>query len=68
MQRTEAVLLTALIFLGFNVAWLFLFAPLGASGTAKNSRAPPRGAHPAVTARAHSSVSWPSISGRCFLR
>jgi hypothetical protein len=29
MQRTEAVLLTALIFLGFNVAWLFLFTPLG---------------------------------------
>jgi hypothetical protein len=28
MQRTVAVLLTALIFLGFNVAWLFLFAPL----------------------------------------
>jgi hypothetical protein len=26
--RTEAVLLTALIFLGFNIAWLFLFAPL----------------------------------------
>ena len=28
MQRTVAVLLTALIFLGFNVAWLFLFGPL----------------------------------------
>ena len=28
MQRTEAVLLTALLFIGFNVAWLFLFAPL----------------------------------------
>jgi hypothetical protein len=28
MQRTEAVLLTALIFLGFNIAWLFLFTPL----------------------------------------
>jgi hypothetical protein len=28
LQRTEAVLLTALIFLGFNVAWLFLFTPL----------------------------------------
>jgi hypothetical protein len=27
MQRTVAVLLTALVFLGFNVAWLFLFAP-----------------------------------------
>jgi hypothetical protein len=28
MERTEAVLLTTLIFLGFNVAWLFLFVPL----------------------------------------
>lgn len=28
MERTDAVLLTALIFLGFNVAWLFLFVPL----------------------------------------
>jgi hypothetical protein len=28
VERTEAVLLTALIFLGFNVAWLFLFVPL----------------------------------------
>ena len=27
-ERTAAVLLTSLIFLGFNVAWLFLFAPL----------------------------------------
>jgi hypothetical protein len=31
MQRTVAVLLTALIFLGFNVAWLFLFAPLASA-------------------------------------
>jgi hypothetical protein len=31
MQRTVAVLLTALIFLGFNVAWLFLFTPLTAT-------------------------------------
>ena len=30
MERTEAVLLTALVFVGFNVAWLFLFAPLAA--------------------------------------
>jgi hypothetical protein len=30
MERTEAVLLTALVFVGFNVAWLFLFAPLTA--------------------------------------
>ena len=30
MQRAEAVLLTALVFVGFNVAWLFLFAPLTA--------------------------------------
>jgi hypothetical protein len=28
MQRTVAVLLTALIFVGFNVAWQFLFVPL----------------------------------------
>jgi hypothetical protein len=34
MQRTEAVLLTALIFLGFNVAWLFLFTPLRAAEAA----------------------------------
>lgn len=27
-ERAAAVLLTALVFLGFNVAWLFLFAPL----------------------------------------
>jgi hypothetical protein len=31
MQRTVAVLLTALVFLGFNVAWLFLFEPLASS-------------------------------------
>jgi hypothetical protein len=30
LQRTVAVLLTALIFLGFNLAWLFLFTPLDA--------------------------------------
>jgi hypothetical protein len=30
MERTIAVLLTALVFLGFNVAWLFLFTPLSA--------------------------------------
>ena len=30
LERTEAVLLTALVFVGFNVAWLFLFAPLAA--------------------------------------
>lgn len=28
MERVAAVLLTALIFLGFNLAWLFLFAPI----------------------------------------
>jgi hypothetical protein len=32
-QRAEAVLLTALLFLGFNVAWLFLFAPVAAAET-----------------------------------
>src|SRR3984885_13069412 len=31
MERTVAVLLTALIFLGFNLAWLFLFTPLAAA-------------------------------------
>ena len=30
VERAIAVLLTALVFLGFNVAWLFLFTPLGA--------------------------------------
>jgi hypothetical protein len=34
MQRTEAVLLTALLFIGFNVAWLFLFAPLAPAAAA----------------------------------
>ncbi len=36
-ERTAAVLLTALIFVGFNVAWLFLFAPLDPASTAKRS-------------------------------
>jgi hypothetical protein len=39
MQRTEAVLLTALLFIGFNVAWLFLFAPL-APADAVQEKAP----------------------------
>jgi len=30
VERAIAVLLTALVFLGFKVAWLFLFTPLGA--------------------------------------
>lgn len=34
-ERAEAVVLTALIFLGFNIAWLFLFAPLEAADAAK---------------------------------
>lgn len=34
IERTEAVLLTALVFLGFNVAWLFLFAPLSVAKAA----------------------------------
>ena len=40
MQRTVAVLLTALIFLGFNVAWLFLFAPLAPVKAATVQEAP----------------------------
>ena len=44
-QRTEAVLLTALIFLGFNVAWLFLFAPLGAAAS-QEQEAPPEARTP----------------------
>jgi hypothetical protein len=40
MQRTVAVLLTALIFLGFNVAWLFLVAPLGATKAAARQEQP----------------------------
>lgn len=39
-QRAEAVLLTALIFVGFNVAWLFLFAPLAAAKPAAPQGAP----------------------------
>ena len=37
MQRTVAVLLTALVFLGFNVAWLFLFAPLAPANAAERN-------------------------------
>lgn len=40
MQRTVAVLLTALIFLGFNVAWLFLFAPLASGEPAAHQEQP----------------------------
>jgi hypothetical protein len=40
MQRTVAVLLTALIFLGFNVAWLFLFAPLASAEPAARREQP----------------------------
>jgi hypothetical protein len=46
-ERAAAVLLTALIFLGFNLAWMFLFAPLG---DAKERREPPH-------ARAEASTS-----------
>jgi hypothetical protein len=35
MERTVAVLLTGLIFLGFNLAWLFLFAPPTAAAQAQ---------------------------------
>jgi len=40
MERTVAVLLTALIFLGFNIAWLFLFVPLEPTA-AKDGPLPP---------------------------
>jgi hypothetical protein len=39
-QRATAVLLTALIFVGFNVAWLFLFAPLDPAKAAAAQEAP----------------------------
>jgi hypothetical protein len=39
-ERAAAVLLTALIFLGFNVAWLFLFAPLAPAKAAAVQEAP----------------------------
>jgi hypothetical protein len=45
MQRTDAVLLTVLIFLGFNIAWLFLFTPLDATAAKEppvTPTAPPR--------------------------
>jgi hypothetical protein len=40
LERTEAVLLTALVFLGFNVAWLFLFEPLRAAAAQPAPRSP----------------------------
>jgi lysylphosphatidylglycerol synthetase-like protein (DUF2156 family) len=40
MQRTVAVLLTALVFLGFNVAWLFLFEPLAVAETVAHQEQP----------------------------
>jgi hypothetical protein len=43
MERTAAVLLTALVFLGFNVAWLFLFAriaPADAPRPGQGTRSP----------------------------
>ena len=46
-ERTAAVMLTAMILLGFNIAWMFLFAPLG---DAKERREPPQ-------ARAQASTS-----------
>lgn len=39
-ERAEAVLLTALIFIGFNIAWLFLFAPLGAAASQDRQGSP----------------------------
>jgi len=39
-QRAVAVLLTALIFIGFNVAWLFLFAPLASGEPAAHQERP----------------------------
>jgi len=40
MQRAVAVLLTALLFLGFNLAWLFLFAPLASAETVAHQEQP----------------------------
>jgi hypothetical protein len=64
MQRTEAVLLTALIFLGFNVAWLFLFTPLraaeaaaGAAGAAAAQDRPEVTSDGALTERPGNGVS-----------
>jgi hypothetical protein len=42
-QRAEAILLTALIFLGFNIAWLFLFAPVAAGPAGNQVPAPAAG-------------------------
>jgi len=42
VERTEAVLLTVLIFLGFNVTWLFLFASLKATPF-QGPQGPPEG-------------------------
>ena len=39
-ERAAAVLLTALIFVGFNVAWLFLFAPLAPASRPPLQEAP----------------------------
>jgi len=39
-ERTEAVLLTVLLFLGFNIAWLFLFTPLTPAATVAHQEQP----------------------------
>ena len=39
-ERTEAVLLTVLLFLGFNIAWLFLFTPLAPAATVARQEQP----------------------------
>jgi hypothetical protein len=56
MQRTEAVLLTALIFLGFNVAWLFLFTPLTPASAAASDKTEVTGDN-ALTERPGNGVS-----------
>jgi len=39
-ERTEAILLTVLLFLGFNIAWLFLFTPLAPAATVAHQEQP----------------------------
>jgi hypothetical protein len=55
MQRAVAILLTALIFLGFNIAWLFLFTPLGTTAS--------RGSHEGTADTAVPRQSEPADQG-----
>jgi hypothetical protein len=53
MERAVAVLLTVLLFLGFNIAWLFLFTPL----TPAKAATPPDQPDPAGRAPAEQQVT-----------